>query len=133
MGNYIEVNDTLQITHEQGFPKGILELEAHREIPVTLDQLKDKVFDFFGKPRARVYHLEPVRVFLVENIAGKWLFWGHIQVFEQTIYRAPPVNGEPAWMTSGKYRFSQIYDPGYQALVTVRESPPGRSYLKESE
>jgi uncharacterized cupin superfamily protein len=78
MGNYIEVNDTLQITLEQGFPSDILNLDCHQKNPVMYSDLEGKEFEFLDKPRARIFHLDPVRVFLVENIDGKWLFWGKI-------------------------------------------------------
>lgn len=43
MGSFIEINDTLQITAEQGFPADILNLEKHLKTPVTLDDVKGKV------------------------------------------------------------------------------------------
>ncbi len=120
MGSFIELNDTLQITTEQGFPAELLDLEKHRKNPI---KVPDKIFEFFNKPKARIYHQAPVRCFLVHNIDGKWLYWGKIVVIEQTI------KGEDEKTTSGKYRIIQIYDPEYQELVTQNESPEGLSYF----
>jgi|LakMenEpi03Aug12_release.lakeMendotaPanAssembly.Ray.scaffolds.fasta_scaffold757700_1 hypothetical protein len=72
MGSKIEVNDTLQLTKEQGFPSELLNLAAHLKDPCTAEKLRGKAFSF-NKEDARLFHLDPVRVFLVENIAGKWL------------------------------------------------------------
>ena len=49
MGSLIELNDTLQITTEQGFPAE-LDLEKHKANPITLQDVKDKVFEFKDKP-----------------------------------------------------------------------------------
>ena len=72
MGSYVEINDTLQITKEQGFPKE-LDLKQHKKIPYTAEQFADKIFEFTNKPSIRNYQMQPVRNFLVENINGKWL------------------------------------------------------------
>ena len=121
MGSLIELNDTLQITTEQGFPAE-LDLEKHRKDPVKLEDVKDKIFEFHDKPKARVYHVPPTRNFLVHNIDGKWLYWGKILMIEQTI------NGEKQ-TTSGKYKIIEIYDQKYQEQITKRESPEGKSYF----
>lgn len=133
MGNYIEVNDTLQITEEQGFPVEVFDLESHVMNPVTLSDVMGRVFSFQGKPRARVYHLEPVRVFLVQNIDGKWLFWGHAQIQSQTISKVLDCNGEWTgdWETRGTYIMSAVYDPVHQKRMTILESPPGRGFFTE--
>lgn len=124
MGSYVELNDTLQITTEQGFPEGILNLEKHRKQPIKIEVVKDRIFEFSNKPKARVYHNPPCRCFLVHNIDGKWLHWGHILVIEQTI----------SWdgkqhSTSGKYKITKIYNPKYQEEITKNESPEGKSFL----
>lgn len=131
MGNYIEVNDTLQITKEQGFPSEVFELNSHIENPVTLEDVSGKIFSFQNKPRARIFHLEPVRIFLVENIEGKWLFWGHAQIQTQTINKELDDAGNWVgdWQTSGSYTISKVYSPEQQKLTTVLESPPGRSFF----
>jgi len=84
MGSYIELNDTLQLTTEQGFPIE-LTLEKHLQHPFTANDFDGKIFSFQNKPNARLFHLAPTRVFLVHNIDGKWLYWGHAHIIEQTI------------------------------------------------
>ena len=85
MGSFVELNDTLQITTEQGFPKELV-LEKHLKKPFTEKQFEGRIFEFYNKPSMRVYHPSPTRCFLVHNIGGKWLYWGHILMIEQTIH-----------------------------------------------
>lgn len=73
MGSFVEINDTLQLTSEQGFPD-ILNLENHFSTPLTIDDFSDQVFHFHDKPSIRIYHRPPVRVFLVHNIAGRRVY-----------------------------------------------------------
>ena len=120
MGSYIELNDTLQITTEQGFPVDILNLEKHKHNPITLEDVKDKIFEFHSKENSRVYHVAPNRNFLVHHIDGKWIYWGHILIVEQTIK-----DGK----TSGKFKILKIYDSEYQKQITMNESPEGACYF----
>ncbi len=69
MGSFIEINDTLQITTEQGFPPE-LKLEKHRKKPFKAQDFTDRTFKF-SKPGLRVFHPAPTRVFLVHNINGR--------------------------------------------------------------
>ncbi len=124
MGGFIETNDTLQITAEQGFPADVLDLEKHKKKPITLDDVKDIVFEFHDKPNARIYHPPPCRIFLAHNIDAKWLFWGKVLIVEQTI----KWDGEKS-ITSGKFRIIAVYDPEYQEQITKNESPEGKSYF----
>ena len=126
MGSFIEMNDTLQITTEQGFPENILNLEKHRKKPIKIEQLKSRIFKFTNKPNARHYHTPPVRCFLVHNINGKWLYWGKVLVFEQTISG----KSEESQTTSGKYEIIEIYEPEYQEIITRHECPDGLSYFQ---
>jgi len=125
MGSYLEINDTLRITAEQGFPADILNLEKHCTNPIVLVDVADKIFEFKNKPDARIYHRPPTRCFLVQDIDGKWLYWGHILMLEQTIKTGD--NGIS--ITSGKFRIIQIYEPNYQAEMTKRESPVGKNFI----
>jgi len=83
MGSLIEINDTLQISKDQGFPA---ELDADKNFrnPYKLDDLKENVFRFTNKSGIRFYHQPPVRVFLVENVDGKWLYWGLCHILSIT-------------------------------------------------
>ena len=123
MGSYLEINDTLRIAAEQGFPAKILDLEKHRTNPIKLVDVADKIFEFKNKNGARLYHQPPTRCFLVQNIDGKWLYWGHILMLEQTIKS----NADGTATTSGKYKIIKIYNSTYQAEITKHESPVGDS------
>ena len=103
MGIYVEINDTLQITKEQGFPEE-LDWKQHLKIPYTAEQFKDRVFEFKDKSGIRIYKIPPVRNFLVENIDGKWLYWGLINVIE---VKYDYINK----ITSGKYKITYINKP----------------------
>lgn len=103
MGSIIEINDTLQITKEQGFP-GELEIEKHLETPLTVESFKDEVFEFSDKPNIRFYQMPPVRVFLVENLNDKWIYWGLVHILE---IKHDYINKT----TSGKYKIIYINSP----------------------
>jgi hypothetical protein len=103
MGSYIEINDTLQITKEQGFPKE-LDYSQHKLKPFLSSDFKDKIFEFKNKPQIRIYKMPPVRNFLVENINGKWLYWGLIHIIEIT-------HDTIKQTTSGKFKIIYIYSP----------------------
>jgi hypothetical protein len=131
LGSPIELNDTLQITTEQGFPEDILNLTKHRETPITLNEVKGQLFTFKGKDGARLFHLDPVRVYLVHKLDGKWLFWGQALVQSQKIEKQLTQNGtwDGEWITSGTFTIKEIYEPDYQKIFTLRESPPGKSFF----
>lgn len=103
MGSYVELNDTLQITKAQGFPEE-LSLEKHLTNPYSISDFTDKIFTFKNKPNIRIYHAPPVRVFLVENRDGKWIYWGQIHMIEVT-------TDLESQHTSGKYKFIKIFSP----------------------
>lgn len=125
MGSFIELNDTLRITTEQGFPEDILNIRKHSNNPIKIEELKNKIFEFYSKPKARIYHPAPTRCFLVQDIGGKWLYWGKIIILEQTIKGDSRENQT----TFGKYKITEIYEPEYQKQITRHESPPGMSYF----
>ena len=109
MGSYVEINDTLQITKEQGFPKE-LDWKQHIVKPYNAEQFKDKVFEFKNKPNIRNYHMPPVRNFLVENINGKWIYWGLVHILE--------VNHDYInKTTSGKFKITYINSPEEMKLA----------------
>ncbi len=102
MGSHIEINDTLQLTRAQGFPTP-LELKRHQQKPFTADDFAGQIFAF-TKEGIRYYQPTPIRVFLVENVGGKWLYWGLVHILEVTHdYRAK--------VTSGKFSIICIYTP----------------------
>lgn len=138
MGTMIEVNDTLQITTEQGFPVDVLNLERHQQNPITIEDVKDKVFSFKGKTSPRIFHLDPVRVFFYHNTEGKWLAWGEVVIQSQTIEKNPEMQhhsrvneSDPSqWVTSGTYKIIKVFDPEYQKLFTKHETPVGLSFFQ---
>lgn len=121
MGSFIEINDTLQLTSEQGFPSE-LTLKKHLKKAFTVEDLKDRVFEFRNKPDLRIYHLKPTRVFLVHNIDGKWLYWGHAMILEETLHAETKT-------TSGKFIITKIYEPSYQREFSLREASSNKQFL----
>ncbi len=103
MGSFIEINDTLQISKEQGFPAE-LDVTKHLEEAFVADNFSDKIFEFHSKPSIRLYQAPPVRNFLVENINGKWIYWGLVHVLETT-------HDYDKKETSGKFKIIYIYSP----------------------
>jgi len=103
MGGFIKINDTLQITAEQGFPSE-LNYEKHLEKNIKAEDFSGRVFEFKDKEDIRLYHRPPVRNFLVQNIDGKWLYWGLIHMLE--IFHDHQKN-----TTSGKYKIIYINTP----------------------
>ncbi len=103
MGTSIILNDTLQITKAQGFPQE-LDFDKHKVSPFRLENFTDREFEFHGKEGIRSYQAPPVRVFLVENINGKWLYWGLCHVLETKIDLVAKV-------TSGKFKIIKLYTP----------------------
>jgi len=100
MGSLIEINDTLRISKEQGFP---LELDINKHLvkPYELIEITSKVFEFKNKANIRVYKIPPVRNFLVEDIKGKWLYWGLCHIVE---IKHDYLNQ----ITSGKFKIIKI-------------------------
>lgn len=103
MGSFIELNDTLRITKKQGFPLE-LDIEKHLQNPYNPTDIEGKVFEFSAKSKIRLYQQPPVRNFLVEDLDGKWLYWGLCHVLE---VRHDYVSG----MTSGKYKLIRLNTP----------------------
>jgi len=103
MGSFIEINDTLQITDEQGFPPELV-YEKHTQKPFLAKDFKDKIFEFKNKEGVRFYHIPPVRVFLAHNVDGKWLYWGHIHILEIG-------HDYEKKTTSGKFKIVYLYSP----------------------
>ena len=103
MGSIIEINDTLQITKDQGFPAE-LDYEQHKRKPFQAEDFKGRIFEFRDKSGIRVYQSPPVRNFLVENRSGKWIYWGLVHIME---IHHDYVNKT----TSGKFKIIYIYMP----------------------
>jgi hypothetical protein len=70
--------------------------------------VENTLFEFHGKKSARIFHLDPVRVFLVQNIDDKWLFWGKVYMQSQTISKVLDQTGQwlnNEWQT-GRLQFA---------------------------
>src|SRR5256885_14576959 len=103
MGSFIEINDTLQLTKKQGFPED-LAIEKHLQDPYDLKEFQAKIFSFTNKPDIRIYKIPPVRNFLVENIDGKWIYWGLVHIIKIT-------HDYVRKTTSGKFKIIKINTP----------------------
>lgn len=103
MGSLIEINDTLQITSQQGFPKE-LNIKKHLTKPYLIKDFKEKVFEFKDKDNIRIFHLPPVRVFFAQNIKGVWLYWGLVEIIELKLNMIKKT-------TSGKFKIVKIFTP----------------------
>jgi hypothetical protein len=108
MGHLIELNDTLKLKRGDGFPA---ELRL------------GGVYDFSIAGR-RLYNLKPTRVFLVEEIEGKWNVVGHAMILRQTIDAVTD-------RTSGQFEVSRLYSPEYTQLANQFDTPAGKGYSSE--
>ncbi len=100
MGAQMILNDTLQLTLEQGFP----------------EQLKvDSEYSFQKKGR-RLYRLPPVRVFLAFNKDGKWDYRGEALITELTIL---PLQEK----TTGKFKVVKIYSEEHRKVLNENMQP----------
>lgn len=105
MGHLIEINDTLKLKRGAGFPADIR---------------VGGVYDFSISGR-RLYHLKPTRVFLVEEIDGKWNVVGHAMILRQTIDAVTD-------RTTGQFEITKLYPPEYAKLVNQFDAPAGKGY-----
>lgn len=103
MGSFLEINDTLRINKKQGFPKK-LDIKKHLKNPYLLKNIKNEVFLFSDKPKIRYYHQPPVRIFLVEELDGKWIYWGLCHILEIKYDYLKQT-------TSGKYKIIYLNSP----------------------
>jgi hypothetical protein len=120
MGSYIEINDALQLTTEQGFPTQLV-LAKHLKKNFKASHFEGKVFSFV-KPGIRIFHPAPLRVFLVHNIDGKWLYWGHANIIEQTIDAKRKI-------TLGRFIITKIYTPEHQRNMSKYEVDKGKEFF----
>jgi len=127
MGSMIELNDTLRISKEQGFPD-FLNIEKHIGQPYGFEDVEDKIFEFRAKDKIRVYQQPPVRNHLVEDLNGKWLYWGLCYITEIT---HDYVNG----VTSGKYKIVQLNTPEEmkQHFKLVHFANPEQDYFETAQ
>lgn len=127
MGSLIEINDTLRITKEQGFPAE-LNIETHLQNPYLLEVVKDKIFRFTNKPKIRVYKVPPVRNFLVEDVDGKWVYWGLCYILEIT-------HDYEKEETSGKFKIIRLNtsEEMKEMFKLTHFTNPEQNYFTESK
>ncbi|MGV8162222.1 MAG: hypothetical protein ACP5N2_02695 [Candidatus Nanoarchaeia archaeon] len=94
------MNDTLQITYAQGFPK---ELELNKEYS-------------FEKDNLRLYRLPPVRVFLAHNKDGVWDYLGEAIITELNIL---PLKNK----TTGKFKAVKLYSEEHRRVMNENMQP----------
>ncbi len=95
------LNDTLQLTTQQGFP---VKLELEKEYR-------------FQKDGRRLYRLPPVRVFLAHNENGKWDYRGEALITELTIL---PMEEK----TVGKFKVIKLYTEEHRKVLNANQQPP---------
>ncbi|PIZ29959.1 MAG: hypothetical protein COY40_05770 [Alphaproteobacteria bacterium CG_4_10_14_0_8_um_filter_53_9] len=124
MGGKLITNDTLQMTRAQGFPAEF-DLQKHLVTPYAPDYLKGKIFQF-TKPDLRFYQTYGIRVFLVENIDGKWVYWGMIYIRNITLDYIQNT-------TSGEFEILEIFSPErMKQAFSIRDARPDFDYFLES-
>ncbi len=123
MDKLIRFNDTLRLSLEQGFPR-MLDINKHLIQPFDLVALAGQEF-YFKKPLPRLYPLPPTRTFLVQDVGGFWLPWGHCLVTKQTITD----NGDA---TEGTFRIIKLYPPDYMQIFAKFDVPEGKNYFDHS-
>jgi hypothetical protein len=94
------INDTLQITDAQGFPK---DLKLNTEYS-------------FEKEKRRLYRLPPARVFLAHNKDGIWDYRGEAIITELTIL---PLESK----TTGKFKIVKIYSDEHRKIMNENMQP----------
>lgn len=109
MGSTLRVNDTLQITIEQGFPD-VLDIAGHLRLPLTVTQFEGVIFDFHAKEGIRNFQQPPTTNFLVQNYQGTHIYWGLILMLSVT-------HDYVGNLTSGRYHLHTLYTPEQMKLA----------------
>lgn len=104
MGSIIEFNDTLKLPRE--------------DLPNNLSTGMQCTFE---RPGIRIFHPAPVRVFLVEDVDGKWNFLGKVTILEQTIDAVKQ-------KTRGIFLIQTLYSDDVRATLNKHEAPNGTGY-----
>lgn len=123
MGSIIEINDTLRLTRDQGFPGDHLDLATHILNPYKLEDLAEWRFKFYAKSGIRVYQQPPIRNFLVEAVGERWVYWGLCHILEITH------NYEKA-TTSGWFKVVYLNSPDeMRAAFDLVDQVPESNYF----
>ena len=124
MGSFVEINDTLRVSKQQGFPAE-LKIEEHINGSIDFGVVENRVFQFINKPKIRIYQQPPVRTFLVEDLGGKWLYWGLCHIL--TVNHNYETNE-----TSGTYKIIKLNSPEEmrQMFDLTHFNKPEENYFK---
>lgn len=106
MGNLIEINDTLKLRRGDGFPENIK---------------LGGVYNFEVKGK-RLYNSDPTRVFLVEEIEGKWNYIGHALIQQYTVNALED-------KTTGIFKVILLYPPEYVLMLNQYEPPKDKGHM----
>ena len=99
MGSLIEINDTLKL------PEGAI-----------TEPFEEGVEYSFKRNDRRLYHLHPVRVFLVIERNKKWDYIGHALILSQTINALENT-------TEGIFVIDKLYTDEHRANMNCYEVP----------
>ena len=108
MGSLIEINDTLKLKRDKGFP----------------DNIKLGKKYHFSINEKRLFHLKPIRVFLVEEIGEMWNYIGHVFILELKIDAVQNI-------TSGFFEVVQLYSNEYRKFVNMFEPPKDKGFIEK--
>jgi hypothetical protein len=124
MGSYIEINDTLRITADQGFPPE-LDLTVHLKNPININEVTGKSYKFYSKPDIRIYKIPPVRNFLVQEIDGKWVYWGLCLIHSV-------VHDYVKKETSGTFEIIRLFSPEEMKMAfKIIDTRPELNYFRD--
>lgn len=127
MGCNVYIKHILKLSKEEGFPLE-LRVEDHQANPDASRQFLGRSFEFEREGQGVHYYHAPQSVFLVEDVKGKWLYWGRAEITRQ-VTDSDTVT--PRGKISGKYVIVKIYDPESQKVITREESDYEQNYFKE--
>jgi hypothetical protein len=99
MGSLIEINDTLKL------PQGAI-----------TEPFKEGVEYTFKRQDRRLYHLHPIRVFLVIERNKKWDYIGHALILSQTINALENT-------TEGIFIIDKLYTDAHRENMKRYETP----------
>lgn len=121
MGGKFIINDTLRISKDQGFPSH-LNVENHLRSPYADSDIVGKIFTF-TKPELRLYQPYPIRVSWVEDVEGKWVYWGMITILQTTLDFEKN-------KTSGTYRVVKLFSPqGMKDYFDMKDGVEPNNYF----
>ena len=101
MSSYIEKDDFLVLSKEEGFPK-VLDIEKHKISPIDFETIRDQVFEFKNVNKILYFSSEPVNIPFGEVKDNNYIFWGQISLLE---LKHNYVNNT----SSGKFKITMLF------------------------